>query len=79
MRLIANRTASNSIANKHSVFLMKASGFAPPASFAAGSGPRGGALADLDGDGRPDIVTANYGANTMTVLLNRSTAACSAP
>jgi hypothetical protein len=50
-----------------------ASGRAP--SFAAAKSYRTGNLpllriADLNGDGKPDLVTANDGANTVSVLLN---------
>lgn len=36
---------------------------------AAGCYPTGGAVADLDRDGRPDVVTANYHGNSVTVSL----------
>jgi hypothetical protein len=52
--------------------------FAAPQMFAVGSLPRGLAVADFNGDGRPDLVVANTGSpgppsnpgNTVSVLLN---------
>lgn len=38
--------------------------------FATGSTPQGGSVADLDGDGKLDIVTSNSGAGTISVLRN---------
>jgi uncharacterized repeat protein (TIGR01451 family) len=38
--------------------------------FAAGSGPYWVDIGDLDGDGRPDLVTSNFNSNDLTVLLN---------
>ncbi len=35
-----------------------------------GGGPNDIAVADLDRDGAPDVATANYGSNTISVLLN---------
>ena len=50
--------------------------FLPPAVYAVGNDPVQLAVGDLDGDGRPDIVTANAilnangtGASTVSVLL----------
>ena len=34
-----------------------------------GSAPRSIAIGDVSGDGRPDLVTANFGSNTVSVLL----------
>jgi uncharacterized repeat protein (TIGR01451 family) len=42
--------------------------FAAQQTFVVGSYPRAVAVADLAGDGRPDIVTANYYGNTVSVL-----------
>ena len=47
--------------------------FATRIDLPSGSGMRGAAVRDLNGDGRPDIVTANYGASTLSVFQNNST------
>jgi FG-GAP-like repeat/Immunoglobulin domain/IPT/TIG domain/Immunoglobulin I-set domain len=44
--------------------------FAGPVYFDVGSDPRYLRAGDLDGDGRTDIVTANYGASTISILRN---------
>jgi hypothetical protein len=41
-------------------------------TYGAGKAPRGVATGDFDGDARPDVVTADSGSDTVTVLLNRS-------
>jgi hypothetical protein len=50
-------------------------GFLTASAFPAGttSRPQGVAVADVDGDGRPDIITANSGSSTVGVLLNTGT------
>ena len=47
--------------------------FAPPVSLAVNGDPRKLAVRDLDGDGRPDIVTANFNAGTISILRNIGT------
>jgi len=39
-------------------------------SYATGDGPLSGVLIDLDGDGKPDLATADGTSNTVSVLLN---------
>lgn len=43
----------------------------PGAEFAVGSGPSSVAVGDLNGDGHPDLVTANNASNDVSVLLGR--------
>jgi hypothetical protein len=57
--------------NVHSAYIGRSSGFAAARSYPAGSGPVAVALGDLNGDGKPDLVTANLYANSLSVLLNR--------
>ena len=44
--------------------------FADQPAFATGSSPRSVTAADLNGDGKPDLIVANFGSNTVSVLLN---------
>src|SRR5688572_13285947 len=56
--------------------------FTGPTPFPADSFPNSVAAADLNGDGRPDLVTANSdtnGANGNTVLLNTTVAGAATP
>jgi len=53
--------------------------FAAQQTFATGSGPRSVAVADLNGDGRPDLIVANYGSNTVSVLLNTTAPGATTP
>lgn len=41
--------------------------------FTTGTGPRDVGIADIDGDGKKDVVTANYDGMSFSVLLNTST------
>jgi uncharacterized protein (TIGR03437 family) len=63
---------ANSGNNTVTVLLGDGSGaFAPPAGspFTVGSSPQSVSAVDINGDGKPDIVTANSGDRTVTVLL----------
>src|SRR5207244_1860176 len=53
--------------------------FSAPQTFSTGSGPYSVALADINGDGRIDLVTANYGSNSVSVLLNSTAPGASTP
>ncbi len=52
-------------------------GFAPQLSLPVGSFPVSVAAADLDGDGKPDLVVLNFGDGTVSALRNTSTAGVS--
>jgi hypothetical protein len=45
--------------------------FGGPKNFKAGRYPFSVAIGDLNGDGKQDMAVANYGASTVSVLLNR--------
>ncbi|MBI5384184.1 MAG: immunoglobulin domain-containing protein [Verrucomicrobia bacterium] len=49
---------------------LSSTSFAPRVDVATGRQPIGLAVGDVDGDGRPDVVTANHGDNTFSVLRN---------
>src|SRR5581483_2087130 len=42
--------------------------FAAPIEFPTGQGPAGLVIADFTGDGKPDVVTANYGGSSISLL-----------
>jgi hypothetical protein len=44
--------------------------FGPATSYATGASPRTVALGDVNGDNRLDVVTANFAANSVSVLLS---------
>jgi hypothetical protein len=45
--------------------------FDPPQSFGVGARPAAVAVADLNGDGGPDLITTNAGSNDVSVLLGQ--------
>lgn len=48
--------------------------FAAPQSFGMGNNPFSVVIGDLNGDGKPDLATANYGDNTVSARLNTGNA-----
>ena len=54
---------------------VNAAPFAPPVSFTTGSGPASVVAADVNGDGRPDLIVANAFSNTVSVLLGNGNGA----
>jgi FG-GAP-like repeat/PASTA domain len=48
-------------------------------NYRTGKGPAAMAIGDLNGDGKPDLVTANYAAHTVSVLLADSSDVCVVP
>jgi hypothetical protein len=53
--------------------------FTAPDTFSVGSQPYSVALADVNGDGRPDLITANFGSDTVSVFLNTTPVGASTP
>jgi len=53
--------------------------FSPRASFAVGAEPVDVITTDVDGDGLPDLVTANRSADTVSVLLNTTAPGATTP
>ncbi len=47
--------------------------FDPKVNFNTSTGPEAFAIGDIDGDGKPDLVLANYNSNTISVFRNVST------
>ncbi|MFY9307564.1 MAG: FG-GAP-like repeat-containing protein [Bacteroidia bacterium] len=51
---------------------INSSSFGPPTNYTAGNSPRSISVADLDGDGHPDIVITNSADSTISILKNLS-------
>jgi hypothetical protein len=55
------------------------SGFSAQQSFATGKTPASVTVADVNGDGKPDVIAANDGSNTVSVLLNTTAPGATVP
>ena len=53
--------------------------FSPKQDFATGTGPVSVAAGDLNGDGKLDLVVANFNSNNMSVLLNTTAPGSATP
>ncbi|MGQ0501926.1 MAG: FG-GAP-like repeat-containing protein [Panacagrimonas sp.] len=53
--------------------------YADAVHFAVGNAPIAVAIADVNGDGRPDLATANFSGNNVSVLLNMTDPGATAP
>ena len=53
--------------------------FAAAVNYAAGSIPFSVAIGDVNGDGKADLAVANYGSNTVSVLINSGTGTFATP
>ena len=76
---------TNVIANAVSVYFNTTTpGASTPAfssrtDFATGTGPYSVKIGDLNGDGKPDLVIANYFSNSVSVFFNTTTPGASTP
>ncbi|HWB83542.1 MAG TPA: FG-GAP-like repeat-containing protein [Bryobacteraceae bacterium] len=71
--LVAGSSYVYPVDDRVRIFLGKGDGsMAAPLEYTAGMGDYYGAISDLDGDGRPDLVTANLSANTVSLLLTKN-------
>jgi fibronectin type 3 domain-containing protein len=74
--LVVTNYSSNTVSifrNSSTSGSITASSFAPKIDFTTGSEPISVAIGDVDGDGKPDLIVANFSGNTVSVLRNTST------
>ncbi len=67
-------TPTSFIPTVHTSGALDASAFSPKVDFTTDSAPVSIKSADLDGDGRPDLIVINHGSNTAEIYRNTSTA-----
>ncbi|MEG4208367.1 FG-GAP-like repeat-containing protein, partial [Microcoleus sp. Pol7_A1] len=54
-------------------------GLATKVDFPTGSGPRWVSIGDINGDGKPDLATANYYSDSTSILLNTTATGATTP
>jgi hypothetical protein len=67
-------TGASSVSTYKNTSIPGSISFEPKVDFAAGTQPDGVKIIDFDGDGKPDIVSANWGSSNISVLRNTTTA-----
>jgi len=68
--VVTNASSGATVGQTVSVMLGNGDGtFAPRVTYATGVDPEAVTIADVNGDGRPDLVVANYSDSTISVLL----------
>ncbi len=68
---VANSTPNNAAASSMSVLINNGNWtFHPAVHYPSGQVPLGIAIGDLNGDGHPDIVTANQFGNSVSIFIN---------
>ncbi|MBK8601102.1 MAG: VCBS repeat-containing protein [Flavobacterium sp.] len=71
--LVVANYGSNSVSVFRNTSTLGVLSFASKTDFTTGVNPYSVSLGDIDGDGKPDLASANQGSNDASVLLNTST------
>ena len=69
--LVSANYNANNVSVLKNTFSGAGISFAAKIDYACGAGPYGVCLADIESDGKPDIITANATTNTISVLRNK--------
>ncbi|MBM3433912.1 MAG: hypothetical protein FJX93_04060, partial [Bacteroidetes bacterium] len=70
--LVANH-GSNTLSVFRNTSTSSALSFSAKVDFTAATNPRGIAIGDINGDGKKDVVVANYGSSSVSVFANTAT------
>ncbi len=74
--LVVTNSFNNTVSilkNTSHVGLIDSTSFAPSVDFTSGLGPVSVAIADINGDGKPDLVVSDFDAKTISVFKNTTT------